>query len=321
MTEHHFIINPAAGKTDRTLSIRAAVEAAFRNRPQPWRISVSAAPGDCVRLARRACEGGADVRLYACGGDGTLNEVVCGAAGFQNAAVTHYPCGSGNDFIKIFSAPAAFRDLGRLIDGAEAEFDLIQVGERGEGGCSLNICSVGFDARIAADMNRYKSLPLLSGHGAYVLSAGLNLIKGLHAPYRVELDTGESFDRRQTLVCILNGRWYGGGFNPVPEAEPDDGMLEVLLVRAVSRFTAAAVIGSYKKGRYADYPRLIEHYRCRAVTIHTPRPTTANLDGEIIQWDGALTFRLAEERVRFVYPRGLVWRGIGRAASESRVRA
>ena len=86
-------------------------------------------------------------------------------------------------------------------------------------------------------------------------------------------------------------------------------------------FTAAAVIGSYKKGRYADYPRLIEHYRCRAVTIHTPRPTTANLDGEIIQWDGALTFRLAEERVRFVYPRGLVWRGIGRAASESRARA
>ncbi len=66
------------------------------------------------------------VRLYACGGDGTLNEVVNGAAGHANAAVTHFPGGSGNDFIKIFSDPAAFRSLPRLLDAEEATFDLIR---------------------------------------------------------------------------------------------------------------------------------------------------------------------------------------------------
>ena len=123
-------------------------------------------PGDCRDAARRAAESGEEVRLYACGGDGTLNEVVNGAAGFANAAVTHFPGGSGNDAIKIFSEPAAFTDLDRLLDAEEARLDLI----RCNGMYALNILSIGLDARIGTDIARYKRLPFVTGKGAYILS-------------------------------------------------------------------------------------------------------------------------------------------------------
>ena len=114
------------------------------------------------------------MRLYACGGDGTLNEVVNGAAGHPNAAVTHYAGGSGNDFVRIFSEPTAFTQLPRLLDSQAAEFDLIQCGKHR----ALNVCSIGFDARIGTSVNRYTRLPFVTGSGAYVLSILVNLLRG-----------------------------------------------------------------------------------------------------------------------------------------------
>ncbi len=301
---HLFLINPAAGKFDRTKQFTAQIQSVFSGRPDAWEIAVSARPGDCEAAARKACLAGEEVRLYACGGDGTLNEVVNGAAGFPNAAVTHFPGGSGNDFIKIFSDPPAFSDLRRLADGEEALFDLIQAGE---GRYALNVCSVGFDARIGTEIARYKRLPLVTGRGAYVLSAAVNTVKGVHRPYTVTLDSGERFEGRQSLICILNGRWYGGSFHPVPEAEPDDGLLDVLLVRAVSRLTVARVIGKYRDGLYAGYPELIAHRRCRSLRIRSPEPSAVNLDGELITASD-ITFRTAEDKIRFFYPKGLDWK-------------
>ena len=90
--KHIFIINPAAGKFDKTADYTSKIEAACRG--LDYEIAVSREPGDCTRIAREAAQTGLEVRLYACGGDGTLNEVVAGAAGFDNAAVTCFVGGS-----------------------------------------------------------------------------------------------------------------------------------------------------------------------------------------------------------------------------------
>ena len=121
--EHIFIINPAAGKFDHSQQFRTKIESACRERGLRYEICVSEKAGDCRAIARRAAESGSEVRLYACGGDGTLNEVVNGAVGFSNAAVTHFPCGSGNDAIKIFSETEPFFQIERLLDAEEARFD------------------------------------------------------------------------------------------------------------------------------------------------------------------------------------------------------
>ena len=231
-----------------------------------------------------------------------MNEIVSGVAGYDNVAVTMFAGGSGNDFIRIFDEPEAFRDLSRLLDAEEVTFDLIKVNQH----YSLNICSVGLDARIAADVANYKRLPLLSGFRAYVASTVINLLKDISEHYIIEID-GERIDGKKTMVCACNGRFYGGGFNPVPEADPTDSKLEVLVVEAVSLLQVPQVIGKYKNGRYKELPRLVKHYSVDRLKIYFDKPTSINLDGEQRLADMA-DISVAKEKIRFFYPKGLTWR-------------
>ena len=296
---HLFIINPAAGSRNRTEDYREKIKAACEKRGLTYRIQISHAPGDCRRLARAAAETGGKYRIYACGGDGTLNEVVSGAAGYDNVSVTVFSGGSGNDFVKVFDDPKAFFDLERLLDSEEAVFDLIRVNDD----ISLNICSVGLDARIGTDVGRYKRIPLLQGFRAYAASTVVNVVKGISEHYVVEID-GQTVDGEQTFICVCNGRYYGGGFNPVPEADLTDGKLDVLLVKKVSRLQIPLVIGKYKDGRYAELPELVKHYRTDRVKIICDKETPVNVDGELLMAK-EVDFRIADEKIRFFYPKGL----------------
>lgn len=297
--KHLFIINPAAGSRDRTADYTAEIRRLCAG--LDYEIAVSAAPGECRRLAREAARTGEEVRIYACGGDGTLNEVASGAAGFSNAAVTAYSGGSGNDFVKLFSDPAAFSDLSRLLDAEEASFDMILCNDD----LALNICSVGLDARIGTDVARYKRIPFIHGFNAYALSTLINLLRGISEHYVVEID-GERIDGQQTFVCVCNGRFYGGGFNPVPEADPTDGKLDVLLVKKVRLWQVPGIIGKYKNGRWRELPEIIRHFRTDRVRILCDGPTPVNLDGEL-RVAQAVTMEVAREKVNFFYPKNLVW--------------
>ena len=296
---HLFIINPAAGSRDRTEAYREKIKAACERRGLTYKIQVSQAPGDCRRLARAAAETGGKYRIYACGGDGTLSEVASGAAGFPNVSVTVYSGGSGNDFVKIFDDPKAFFDLERLLDCEEATFDLIRVNDQ----LSLNICSVGLDARIGTDVSRYKRLPLLSGFRAYAASTVVNVVKGIAEHYVVEIN-GERVDDEHTMICVCNGRYYGGGFYAIPEADPTDGMLDVLLVKKVTRLQVPGLIGKYKAGRYKELNEVAVYYRTDHVKIICDQPTPVNVDGELLTAQ-EVDLRVAEEKLRFFYPRGL----------------
>lgn len=299
--KHLFIINPAAGKYDHTGEFSQKIRAACEKRCLAYEILVSRAPGDCTRIAQSAAATGDPVRIYACGGDGTLNEIVNGVIGFSNVAISHYPGGSGNDFIKIFSDPKAFSDCGKLLDGDVAEFDVIRFHDH----YALNVCSIGLDARIGTSIGKYKSLPLVTGSGAYILSTGINLIKGLAQHYVVKIDDQE-FDGDQTLICVTNGRWYGGSFNPTPEAEPDDGFLDVLLIKKISRFTAAKVIGKFKAGKYAELPDIIRYFRAKKVSVLCDKDNEVNLDGELLMARKA-DFEVIPKGIRFIYPKGLTY--------------
>ena len=298
---HLFIINPAAGSRNRTADYSQIIHKLCRERGLEYDIRVSTAPGECARFAREAAQSGKEYRLYACGGDGTLNEVAQGAAGYENVAVTVFSGGSGNDFVKLFDDPQAFFDLERLLDAEEATFDLIDC----NGDIALNICSVGLDARIGTDVSHYKRLPLLQGFRAYAASTVVNVIKGIAEHYVVELN-GKKIDGKQTLICVCNGRYYGGGFNPVPDADPSDGLLDVLLVKAVSRLQVAGVIGKYKDGRYKELPHLMRHYRTKSITITCDQPTPINLDGEL-RMAQEVTMSVSDKKLRFFYPKGLTW--------------
>ena len=302
--KHLFIINPAAGSRNQTESYRKKIAEACEKRGLEYSIEVSGAPGQCRKIANRAAKSGESYRIYSCGGDGTMNEIVGGVAGYDNVAVTMFAGGSGNDFIRIFNEPEAFRDLNRLLDAEEVTLDLIRVNDD----FSLNICSVGLDARIAADVANYKRLPLLSGFRAYVASTVINLLKGISEHYIIEIN-GEKIDGRKTMICACNGRFYGGGFNPVPEADPTDGKLDVLVVEAVNLLQVPSVIGKYKNGQYTQLPKLVKHYSTDQLKIYFDKPTSINLDGEQLIGD-KMEVSVAKEKLRFFYPKGLSWQAL-----------
>ena len=293
--KHLFIINPAAGKKESTANLERQLE----------RLSVdhevvyTKEAGDAQRITQEAALRNEPIRIYACGGDGTLNEVVNGAAGYDHVAITCVPKGTGNDFLKIFGGNyrELFYDLEELTHGPQTPFDLIDC----NGKLGIDVVCAGADARIAADVHRYKNWKFVSGMGAYVLALAENVVlKGLNRPMRVHM--GEVDHRGSTaLVCVCNGRHYGGGFNPVPEAMPDDGILDMLLIPGISLFSFARLVGKYAKGKYKECPNHILSHHGDGLTVASEEEMVAVVDGEVM-WGKTFEIRKSEKKVNFFYP-------------------
>ena len=293
--KHLFIINPAAGKKGST----AALDKLLSTLSFEHEVIYTKEAGHAERIARAAAQTGEDIRIYACGGDGTLNEVVNGAAGFDNAAITCVPKGTGNDFLKIFGPNCRdqFYDLEALAVGPQTPFDLIDC----NGKLGIDMVCAGVDARIGAGVHRYKGWHFVSGMGAYVLSLLEHvLFRGISRPLYVEM--GEQIlDGPSALLCVCNGRYYGGGFMPMPEAMPDDGVLDMLYVNKVSLYQLPGLLGKYAKGRYKDLPKFITDYHGQSISFRSDEEITAVVDGEVM-YDTSFTVRLSEKKVNFFYP-------------------
>lgn len=300
--KHLFIVNPAAGGKDKTDYVSARVAQYFSGREGEFEIYRTKAPMDAAAKVRREAETGAELRVYACGGDGTLNECVCGAVGHKNAAVTCFPTGTGNDFIKMFGADRErFRDIAELINGETHPVDVIDCNGR----CCLNICSVGIDARIGTQVHKYSHIPVIGGPTGYVTSLAVNLARGVKTPLRV-ICNGRLYYGEMSLICACNGCFYGGGFNPVPEARPDDGLIDFLIVKGVSRTAFLAIVGSYAKGHYAAFPRVITHVRGTSMEIESEREIVVNIDGEAI-YGKKIALALLPGAVNFIFPAGTAY--------------
>ena len=241
-----------------------------------------------------------ELRVYACGGDGTLNECVNGAAGLSGVSVTQYPCGTGNDFIKAFAGDGRpFLDLEALIYGHVHPIDLINCNGR----MSINICSAGFDARVAADVHKYSSLPLIGGKGGYIISLAANFIKGVCQKLIIH-SAAATFVGDTALVCACNGNWYGGSFNPMPDAVPNDGYLDFLIVHKLSRLNFLKLVGKYAAGRYRELDGFLTYIRGKRLEVESEIPIAVNVDGESLIAK-KLSFEIIPGGVNFIFPVGI----------------
>ena len=173
---HIFIINPAAGKKDGRQRVYAMAEKLKRDHNLDVECMLTKSSGHATMLTRAIAETGEPVRFYACGGDGTINEIANGIAGFSNAAMTCIPIGTGNDFLKNFGKDAEplFLDAENLWNGPITPLDLIDC----NGKYCLTIACTGIDARIAESVHKFSANPHLSGRGSYLVSVAANGIFG-----------------------------------------------------------------------------------------------------------------------------------------------
>ena len=300
--KHIFIINPYAGKKDQTARIYAMADALRQKHGLDCTCMLTDRPGGATDMARKLAETGEPIRVYACGGDGTIGEVVNGLAGYPNAAMSCIPVGTGNDFLKNFGEAAAlFHDAENLWDGDEAELDLIDC----NGKLCLTIACNGIDARVADSVHRYSKSPALSGKGSYIASIVVNfLCSAIARRWTVSIDGGEPETDDYALVALCNGRYYGGGFFPVPEAKMDDGILNAVVIRKVTRLEFIRLIGDYSKGKHKSLPQhLVRVLPVKSIRITADEDIATCLDGEC-SFHREVNLRLADKKIRVFFPKG-----------------
>ncbi len=276
--KHIFIINPAAGKTDRRRSIYQMGEALERNHAAEVEYILTKSHGHAEQAVRNIAQTGEEVRFYACGGDGTVNEVANGIVGFENAAMTCIPIGTGNDFLKNFGLDISkFNDAENLWDGEVQKLDLIACNDR----VCLTIACNGVDARIAESVHNVGQSPLLTGKGSYLVSVAYHfLLRGIAQHYTVTLDD-ETIEDDFALVSVCNGRHYGGSVMPMPYADMTDGILQTIVVKNVSRAKFARLFPLYSAGKIDQIKEpLLKVYTPKNVTIRSEEEITTCLDGE-----------------------------------------
>lgn len=316
--KHLFIVNPVSGKADASGTLVPQIITVAKRLGADYAVELTQYHRQAVELARKAAETArGPVRIYACGGDGTFGQVLEGAYPYPQVELACVPCGSGNDFVRNYGTREDFLDLADLMQGSAVPIDLIDT----PFGVSAAICSAGLDAKVAYGIPKFRRLPLCGGSMAYNLSIVQCLCGRLSSRVRVELD-GETFEEDCTLAAICNGSWYGGGYRAAPEALLDDGLLDVVLVRKLSRLRIAGVLGTYQKGRHLEaghvIPELADvmiYRRAKEVRV-TPldgRPLVVNLDGECAPRQ-SLEARVLPLAARVVLPRKLAAQQTARAA-------
>ena len=299
--KHIFIINPHAGKRDQTSRIYEMADHLREAHGLTCACMLTDRPGGAADMARKLAETGEELRLYACGGDGTISEVANGIAGFSNAAMTAIPTGTGNDFLKNFGPDMEkFQDAENLWAGEVFPLDLIACNGR----LCLTIACNGIDARIADSVHQYGNSPLLHGRNSYLASVAVNfLFKPIGRHWKVWLDD-EALEDDFALVSMCNGRSYGGGSMPVPEARMNDGVLHTVLIKNIPKATFARLFAPYSAGEYRKLPQeLIRVSTARQVRIQAEEDIVTCLDGECFR-GREVVMGLADKRLRFFGPKG-----------------
>lgn len=294
-----FYVNPAAGKGEAQEGIIALIKQHFAEKMNEVKIHITKAVGDAKAEARREAETGDDIRMFACGGEGTVFEVLNGIVGHNNVELGVIPCGSANDFLKYFECRDSFLDISEQIDGEAVEMDLIKAGDN----YCLNGCSVGMDAVVARDMSIFKNWPGVTGSLAYNLAIVKTFLGKLGITADISVD-GEAPQRRNCLFAVIaNAPYYGGGFKGAPDAVPYDNKLDFTLVDNISKLKILKFLGLYKKGEHKSLD-CCTLKNCSSMEFTAEKPIPVNLDGEIIETNH-MKFELVKNAIKFVIPTGV----------------
>jgi diacylglycerol kinase (ATP) len=274
-----FLVNPASsngatGKRWPELAHRAARlglegETLFSERP-----------GHLIELARAAVDGGAKL-VVAVGGDGTLNEVVNGIAGREVELAT-IPIGTGMDFVRTYGIPTAFDDAVQVArDGRPRTIDAGLVRYRTWAGDDAerwfaNVGSVGMSGAVAQRANGMSKA--LGGRMTFFYVLTRVFLEWENTEVTVRLDDAE---RRGLMhdVIVANGIWHGGGMMLAPDAQPDDGLFDVVLIGDIARVDFLTTAPKLYNGKHVNHPK-VEVLRSARVEVDAAEHLPIEVEGE-----------------------------------------
>lgn len=224
------------------------------------------------------------------GGDGTLHEIVNGIfyqkeVPVDEITIAVLPAGSANDWTRMYRIPKDYGKAvetileGRVVCQDVAKVEYLQSGVRNER-YMVNVAGVGLDANICHRCNLAKNKGR-SGDMAYVKAAFKALVGRISNPAKVVVDGRNFFTGRMFSVGLGIGKYSGGGMMQVPDAVADDGLLNLMVARKVSKIKFILLFRQLFKGTIYSF-REVTHCAASRVSIITRRPDRVEIDGEVV---------------------------------------
>ena len=258
-------------------------------------VVATSSPLDAVRLAEKATTKYSTV--IAVGGDGTVHEVVNGLLQASNEGETIalgvVPLGNGDDFAKMIPPQTNIGDkvfdwhaaIEKITQGQTKLFDVgrmlgnqLRSNQNNNPEYFMNGMDIGFGAQAALNFTKVPSF--LTGIAAYLAAIMKTLIDYPIPKVSIQIDDHPAFEQSTTMTAITNGRCFGSSFWVCPDAQVDDGLLDVMVTQSVGRLKILSLIPKIMKGTHVNEP-ILKNYRARRIVIRSKQSLVVEADGEI----------------------------------------
>ncbi len=270
----YIIANRLSGSGKGAAALKIAEEILTAHGAE-YKTLVTEYAGHGIALAKQAC---ADIkcrRILAIGGDGTFNEVLNGMD--LSVPIAFVPAGTGNDFVRGADLPTDTKAaVLAAIDGHVTLCDILTVNEKR----CLNIAGTGFDVNVL--LNERKVRKFLPGKLSYMVGLFTSLIKLRFFKSSVSIDGAAPAEKSVFLLAAANGRYYGGGLPVCLDANYDDGLMDLLIVKELPYSAVPHVLTKFLKGKIKEVDKYVEFCRCKKLTFTAEPVLPINIDGELL---------------------------------------
>jgi len=282
------VLNPNAGR-GRMRRAWPRLAGQLRSIIGPFEMATTGARGDAIRLVRRAVADGASC-VIAVGGDGTISEAVNGLCNGPNppapdTALGIVACGTGNDLARMFGVGAGpDASLTRLAENRRRRIDLGRVDFVGHDGGKasrwfVNIASFGLSGAVIDAVERARLTRMLGARAAFFIHSWRELRRFEGRRVLLQLDEGEPIEECISVTAVANCRYFAGGMKIVPMAEPDDGLLDVLVWGDVGKLDLAMNLHRLYRGTHVNHPKA-DFSRAARIVVEPETPLPIEADGE-----------------------------------------
>lgn len=269
----YFIVNRLSGKGKGAV-VTERIRLYLQEKKIAYKMVTTEYKAHAVELAAQLCREKDCSALVAVGGDGTFSEVLNGMD--TRIPLGLIPSGTGNDFIRSVPAGKTLEEqLDAVIQNRISPVDFIQVNDRR----SINIAGTGFDVDIL--LRQEKMRRYLKGSLSYFAALIVTVFTMKFRQFRVRIDDSEMIDTAGLLLCAANGKYFGGGLPISLDSCPDDGVLELVLVKKMPRVLIPYMLVQFLRGKLSDIKNYVELRRYRSIECSVTPKVDIQLDGEL----------------------------------------
>lgn len=298
--KHLFLINPNTSRNRIKQQKAEEIKEVCDQDGLDYEIYWAHSPEEAASFVLRKSKEYEELRVYICGGDGTVNNILNAAYQCKNIEFGVIPLGSGNDFVRTFGEHSDYLDIRKMLYGTSMPVDLIRANDR----ICVNMLNIGFDEKVVSFVQKRRDYRIMRSAFAYTISALVQLAGMPMEHAKVTFDDGTVVDKKFLLCAIANGSYCGGGYYAASNAEPDDGLIDVLLINPIHRTTFLKILGRYKSGTILNTPigkKMIIQKKCRTLIMEKDTEFEVCNDGDIYQTK-RLECEILPGKVRLITP-------------------